>query len=71
MNPSTEPALTVGTITGIASAVIALVVAFWPGLLTDLQSDAILSLVAILAPVVAAIIIRGKVTPWTPEDPAI
>lgn len=63
MSANTEPAVTVGTITGIAAAVIALVVAFWPGLLTDVQSEAILSFVAIAAPVVAGIIIRGKVSP--------
>lgn len=58
----TEPALTVGAITAAVSAILALLVAF--GLdLSDDQTAAILGVVAVLAPLVATAITRGKVTP--------
>lgn len=63
-----EPALTTGTITAVVAAAIALVVAFWPGLLTDVQSDAILSLVAVVAPIIVGVVVRGKVTPYHPDE---
>lgn len=57
-----EPALTVGTVTAAVTAVLALLVAF--GLdLTDDQRNAILGVVAVLAPLVATVVTRGKVTP--------
>lgn len=58
-----EPVLSATTIVTIATAVVGLVVAFWPGLLTDLQQDALLVLVGVVAPVVVGMVVRGKVTP--------
>tara|TARA_R100000655_G_C2995376_1_gene193653 strand:+ start:1624 stop:1827 length:204 start_codon:yes stop_codon:yes gene_type:complete len=56
-----EPAVVNG-IVAAAAAVIALLVAF--GLdLDDTQQAAILGVVAVLAPIVAAIVTRSKVTP--------
>lgn len=57
-----EPAAIIGSITAAASAIIALVVAF--GLdLSDEQTAAILGVVAVVAPIVAGFVTRGKVTP--------
>lgn len=57
---ATEPALTVGAVTGFVTAVLGLLVAF--GLpVTDGQQSAILGITAVLAPVVAAWFIRGRV----------
>lgn len=57
-----EPAVIVGTITAVAAAAVTAAVAF--GLdLTDEQRTAILGLVAVLAPIVAAIVTRPRVTP--------
>ena len=58
-----EPVLSATTIVTIATAAVGLVVAFWPGLLTDQQQDAILVLVGVVAPVVVGMVVRGKVTP--------
>lgn len=65
---ATEPATIVGTITAAATAVIALLVAF--GLdLSDEQQQAILGVVAVAAPVIAAVVIRGKVyAPKTAQE---
>lgn len=63
MNPRTEPLLTVGGVTAAATAVIGLVVAFWPGLLSDTQQTAILALVAVAAPLIVGIVARKHVTP--------
>lgn len=60
-----EPAAIVGAITGLAAAVVALVVAFQPDLLTPEQQSAILGVVAVVAPIIAALVIRSKVTPDT------
>lgn len=57
---STEPATIVGSITAAATAIIALLVAFGMDLTQD-QQNAILGVVAVAAPVIAAVIIRGKV----------
>jgi hypothetical protein len=57
-----EPAVTTGTITAIVTALIAVLVAFGLPLTSD-QQDAILGLIAVAAPLVAAVIIRPKVTP--------
>jgi hypothetical protein len=55
-----EPLITVGTITAIASAVVAALVAF--GLnLTEAQTTAILGIVAVAAPIAVTWIGRGKV----------
>tara|TARA_R100001244_G_scaffold6385_8_gene7500 strand:+ start:604 stop:813 length:210 start_codon:yes stop_codon:yes gene_type:complete len=57
----TEPALVAG-ITAAVAAVLALLVAF--GLdMTAEQQTAILGVVAVVAPLVAAIVTRSKVTP--------
>ncbi|MDN4174747.1 hypothetical protein QWY28_17430 [Nocardioides sp. SOB77] len=57
-----EPALTVGTVTAAVTAVLALLVAF--GLdLTSEQQAAILGVVGVLAPIVATVITRTKVSP--------
>ena len=55
-----EPAAIVGTITAVVTAAIALLVAFGVNL-TDEQQKAILAMVAAVAPVAAALIIRGRV----------
>lgn len=56
-----EPALVSG-ITAAAAALVTLVVAF--GLpLDDVQQNAILGVVAVAAPVIAALVTRSKVTP--------
>ena len=66
MNATREPAVIVGMITSLAAAVIACLVAF--GLpLTDDQVQALLGLVAVVGPIVAAVITRGKVTPVEPQ----
>lgn len=59
---STEPAITVASITAVVAAVIGLLVAFGVDLSDD-QQKAILGLVAVAAPIVAGVLIRGKVTP--------
>ena len=60
MDMRSEPAVIVGTITAFVTAAIGLLVAF--GLdITDQQQNAILSLVAVIAPVIAGVIIRSKV----------
>jgi ABC-type enterobactin transport system permease subunit len=57
---TTEPAQIIGWLTGAATAVIALLVAF--GLdLDQTQQAAILGVVAVVAPVVAGLVIRSKV----------
>lgn len=57
-----EPAAIVGTITAIVSAL--LVFAKAMGLsITEEQQDAIRGLVAVVAPIVAGLIIRGLVVP--------
>jgi hypothetical protein len=66
--PSREPAVVIGTVTSVVTAVLALVVAF--GLeLTDDQRNAILGVVGAAAPIVAALLVRPKVTPVA--DPRI
>lgn len=60
-----EPALSVGAITASATAIIGLVVAFWPDLLSEDQKVAILAVVAVAAPMIVAAVTRGKVTPST------
>lgn len=57
-----EPVLTVGGIGAAAAAVLALLVAFGVPL-TDDQQTAILGVVAVIAPVVVAVIARRFVTP--------
>lgn len=57
-----EPAVVVGLITAVVTAVVAVLVAFGVDLTTE-QQVAILGLVAAVAPIVAAILTRGRVTP--------
>jgi Na+/proline symporter len=57
-----EPLLTIGTITSVLAAVLALVVAFGVPL-TDGQVQALLGLAAALAPVIVALLARSRVTP--------
>lgn len=57
---STEPAAIIGAITGLVTAVLALIVAFGIDLDTS-QQAAILGLVAALAPIIAGIITRQAV----------
>src|SRR5690606_22913076 len=58
-----EPVLSATTIVAIASGVVGLIVAFWPGLLSDTQQEAVMLLVGVVAPVVVGMVVRGKVTP--------
>lgn len=57
-----EPLITVGTITAIATAVVALLVAFSIPL-TQPQQAAILGVVAVLAPIIVMLVTRPQVTP--------
>lgn len=59
-NPPKEPLLTVGTITMLATAVVALVVSFGVHLDDDTQA-AILGVVAVVAPIVVAWVGRSRV----------
>lgn len=63
-----EPLVTVGTITGAVTAVIALLVAFGFDLTAE-QQTAILAVVAVAAPFVVAAATRSKVTPV--KDPRL
>jgi hypothetical protein len=65
-----EPVLSAGTTSAAIAAVIALLVSFGFDISDDQQS-AILGVVAVLAPIVAAIAARPKVTPLSsPRDAA-
>ena len=57
-----EPLISVSSIVAAATAVVALLVAFGVPLTED-QKVAILGLVGVLAPVIVALVTRGKVTP--------
>ena len=60
--PAREPAITVGTVSALVSAVLALLVVL--GLsLPDGFEAAILAVLAAAAPIIAGIITRAKVTP--------
>lgn len=60
--PDNEPALTVGGLSALAAAVIALLVAFGAQI-TPEQREAILGLVAVVAPIAVAVLIRPHVVP--------
>jgi hypothetical protein len=65
--PDQEPAITAGTITALVAALLALVAAF--GLpVTPQQRDAILGLVAVVAPIAVAVLVRPQVTPNKKAD---
>lgn len=57
-----EPAAIIGTATAVVSALIALLVAFGVDVSED-QQTAIIGAVVVLAPIVAGLLIRSKVTP--------
>jgi hypothetical protein len=57
-----EPLISISSIVAAATAVLALLVAFGVPLTED-QKVAILGLVGVLAPVIVALVTRGKVTP--------
>ena len=57
-----EPAVVIGTVSGIVAAILALIIAFG-GSLSDDQQAAIMGVVAALAPIVSGILTRRKVTP--------
>ena len=57
-----EPLISVSSIVAAATAVVALLVAFGVPLTED-QKVAILGLVGVVAPVIVALVTRGKVTP--------
>jgi ABC-type spermidine/putrescine transport system permease subunit I len=62
-----EPAITVAGITAAVAALIGLLVAFGVSLSDD-QQKAILGAVAVIAPLVAGYVTRGKVTPGANVD---
>jgi hypothetical protein len=62
MKTTSEPVITVGTISAAVAAIIALLVAFGVSL-DDTQQKAILGVVAVIGPIVASVISRGYVTP--------
>ena len=64
MSIEREPAALVGTITGLAAAILTALIAFGVDL-DQTQHDALLGLVAVAAPIIAGIVIRGKV--YSPE----
>ena len=57
-----EPLISISSIVAAATAVVALLVAFGVPLTED-QKVAILGLVGVIAPVIVALVTRGKVTP--------
>jgi hypothetical protein len=59
---SREPVLTVASITALVAATITVLAAFGLPLTND-QTQAILGLIAVAGPLVAALIARRKVTP--------
>lgn len=59
-----EPVLTAASITAVVAAAIAALVAFGVSLSDD-QQKAVLALVAVLAPIVLALVARRHVTPVT------
>lgn len=62
-----EPLVTTAGVSALVTAILAVLVGF--GLdLTDNQTAAILGLVAVLAPLVVAVVARRKVTPTADPD---
>lgn len=60
--PQREPAAVAGTIVAVVTAGLALVVAFGVDL-DETQTEAILGVAAVVAPILAALLIRPRVTP--------
>ena len=65
-----EPAITSGSVTALVTALVGLLVAFGVPLSTE-QQTAIIGLVAVAAPIVAALLIRRKVTPVDSDGKSI
>ena len=65
-DPSTEPALKVGSIGTVATAVFILINAIWPNAIPDNVQTAITGLAVLLLPLIIAVIIRFKV--WSPAS---
>jgi hypothetical protein len=62
-----EPSITAGAISALAAAVLTVLVSF--GIpLTSEQREAVLGLVAVVAPIIVALLIRGHVTPSAKVD---
>ena len=62
-----EPAITAGSIVALVGAVIAVAIAFGAPI-TPEQKEAVLGLVAVVAPILVAILIRPHVTPQAKID---
>lgn len=65
-NPGKEPAIAVGSAASVIVALFYLIMTLFPDILNDTQEEAIVGIIAILAPIVAAVIIRSKV--WSPAS---
>ena len=61
----TEPAITVGTVSALVSAILVLLVALGVPISEDVQT-AVIAVIAAAGPIVGAAIIRGKV--WSDES---
>lgn len=66
---TSEPVLTVASITALATAVLGALVAFGVNL-TEAQTTAVLGVVAVAAPLVVGLVARRKVTPYQGEHEA-
>lgn len=62
ITPTTEPAISIGTISALVSAVLALIVVLGVQLPDGFEA-ALVGVIAAAGPIVGAIITRGKVTP--------
>ena len=65
--PDNEPAITAGGLCALAAALLAVLAAFGLPITPD-QQKAILGLVAVIAPIVVALLIRPHVTPQAHID---
>ncbi len=63
---TTEPLLTIAGLTALASAIVALAVAFGVPLSAD-QSQAVFGFVAVIAPLIVGFVARRSVTPAPPR----
>lgn len=62
-----EPAITAGSIVALVGAVIAVAIAFGAPI-TPEQKEAVLGLVAVVAPILVALLVRPHVTPQAKID---
>lgn len=67
---STEPVIAAATISGVATALVAVFVAFGAHITTD-QSAALIGAVGVIGPVVLAFFARSKVTPLAAPKSAL